>query len=264
LYETYQDSDVPSMYDAGSNTWSFAAGAHYNLNGNQIAASTGTLDSGAQDSAGIPMAPLLLRYSEVPLGAQHPLRIAFPNPTNWYVWPGAGCCAGSGPPQGLLYRLKAGVNWQAACPVSVYPQAATVLQALQQYGAYMSDHGGTGYVGGRARSAVGRRRPGVYQDVPRERSGSGRQFAARSIVDQRANQAVRGTGGAPGVRGGRLLQRHDFDGRRQPGVPCVVDFFGLVAAGAFAGGWDHRRHANLVRRQSVYFRHYGDGYRVGI
>jgi uncharacterized protein (TIGR03437 family) len=94
------------------------------------------------------MVPLLLRYSDVPLLAQHPLRIAFPNSTNWFVWPGTGCCSGNGPPQGLLYRLKASVNWQAACPVSTYPQAATVLQTLQQYGAYMSDHGGAGYVGG--------------------------------------------------------------------------------------------------------------------
>ena len=132
----------------GDQTWSMMAGAHYVLNSDEIAASTSTLDNGAQDSPGIPMVPLLLRYSEVPLLAQHPLRIAFPSPTNWFVWPATGCCTGSGPPQGLLYRLKASVNWQATCPVSTYPQAATVLQTLQQYGAYMSDHGGTGYVGG--------------------------------------------------------------------------------------------------------------------
>ena len=148
LYETYQSTAVPSMFDAGSNTWFVSGAVHYVLSSNEIAASTSTLDSGAQDSPGIPMVPLLMRYSEVPLGVQHPLRIAFPSPTNWFVWPGTGCCAGSGPPQGLLYRLKASVNWQTACPVSTNPQAATVLQAMQQYGAYMSDHGGTGYVGG--------------------------------------------------------------------------------------------------------------------
>jgi hypothetical protein len=148
LYETYQSTPVPSMYDAGSKTWSMLAGLHYVLNNNEIAASASTLDNGAQDSPGIPMVPLLMRYSEVPLGVRHPLRISFPGPTNWFVWPGTGCCTASGPPQGLLYRLKASVNWQAVCPVNVYPQAATVLQALQQYGAYMSDHGGTGYVGG--------------------------------------------------------------------------------------------------------------------
>ena len=59
---------------------------------------------------GIPMVPLLIRYSEVPLGVNHPLRISFPSPTNSWVWPGTGCCGGSGPPQGLLYRLKASVN----------------------------------------------------------------------------------------------------------------------------------------------------------
>jgi len=148
LYETYQNNAVPSLYDAGANTWSLGAGAHYDLTSDEIAASTDTLDNGAQDSAGIPMVPLLLRYSEVPLGAQHPLRITFPSPTNWFVWPGTGCCAGSGPPQGLLYRLQASVNWQATCPVSTNPQAATILQALQQYGAYMSDHGSVGYIGG--------------------------------------------------------------------------------------------------------------------
>jgi uncharacterized protein (TIGR03437 family) len=44
--------------------------------------------------------------------------------------------------------LKASVNWQAICPAGTYPQAATVLQAMQQYGAYMSDHGTPGYIGG--------------------------------------------------------------------------------------------------------------------
>jgi sugar lactone lactonase YvrE len=149
LYETYQNSDVPSLYDAGSNTWFLGASTHYNLGSNEIAASVDTLDSGAQDSAGIPIVPLLLRYSDFQQGyANHPLRIVFPSPTNWYVWPATGCCAGSGPPQGLLYRLKASVNWQATCPPSAYPQAAVVLQTLQQYGAYMSDHGSTGFVGG--------------------------------------------------------------------------------------------------------------------
>jgi uncharacterized repeat protein (TIGR01451 family) len=148
LYETYQDTAVASMYNPGSNTWSVSAGVHYVLNSNEIAASASTLDNGAQDSPGIPIVPLLIKYAEVPLGVRHPLRITMPSPTNGWVWPGTGCCAGSGPPQGLLYRLKAGVNWQAACPVSSNPQAATVLQALQQYGAYMSDHGSAGFIQG--------------------------------------------------------------------------------------------------------------------
>ncbi|MEI9972689.1 MAG: Ig domain-containing protein [Ignavibacteriota bacterium] len=148
LYELYGSSPVPATFDAPSNTWLMSAGVHYVLNSNEIAASNDVLDTGAQDSAGIPMVPLLLRYSEVPMLAQHPLRISFPSPTNWFVWPATGCCSGSGPPQGLLYRLKASVNWQATCPVSTYPQAATVLQALQQYGAYMSDHGSPGYIQG--------------------------------------------------------------------------------------------------------------------
>jgi uncharacterized protein (TIGR03437 family) len=148
LYETYQGTAVPTMFDAASNTWFLEAGVHYVLNSNEIAASTSALDNGAQDSAGIPLVPLLLRYSDVPMLAQHPLRISFPSPTNWFVWPGTGCCTGSGPPEGLLYRLKASVNWQATCPVSTNPQAATVLQTLQQYGAYMSDHGSAGYIQG--------------------------------------------------------------------------------------------------------------------
>ena len=148
LYETYQSTAVPSMFNAATNTWLLSAGVHYVLNSNEIAASAATLDDGAQDSPGIPMVPLLIRYSEVPLGVRHPLRITFPSPTNWFVWPATGCCAGSGPPQGLLYRLKASVNWQAVCPVAQNPQAATVLQALQQYGAYMSDHGSAAFIQG--------------------------------------------------------------------------------------------------------------------
>jgi hypothetical protein len=148
LYETYSTGAVASLYDSASKTWFVGGGIHYDLSSNQLAASADALDSEAQDSSGIPILPLLIRYSEVPLGTQHPVRITFPSPTNWFVWPGTGCCANSGPPQGLLYRLKAGVNWQATCPVSSYPQAATVLQAMQQYGAYMSDHGGVGFVGG--------------------------------------------------------------------------------------------------------------------
>ena len=148
LYETYSAAAVASIFNAGNNTWYEDAGIHYVLNSNELAASPDTLDAGAQDSAGVPVMPLLLRYSEVPVQVTHPLRITFPGPTNWYVWPGTGCCTGSGIPQGLLYRLKASVNWQATCPVASNPQAATVLQALQQYGAYMSDHGSAGYMQG--------------------------------------------------------------------------------------------------------------------
>ena len=148
LYETYNSAAVPSMFDASTNTWTEGAGLHYVLNSDELASSAAALDQGAQDSAGIPVMPLLLRYSDVPELSQHPLRITFPSPTNQYVWPATGCCSGSGPPQGLLYRLKANVNWQATCPVSTNPQAATVLQTLQQYGAYMSDHGSVGYIQG--------------------------------------------------------------------------------------------------------------------
>jgi uncharacterized repeat protein (TIGR01451 family) len=148
LYETYQSTAVPSMFNASSNTWSMSAGLHYVLNSDEIAASESTLDNGAQDSPGIPIMPLLLRYSDVPQLASHPLRITFPSPTNGWVWPGTGCCSGSGLPQGLLYRLKSSVNWQATCAPSTNPQAATLLQTLQQYGAYMSDHGSAGFVQG--------------------------------------------------------------------------------------------------------------------
>ena len=148
LYETYQSTAVASMFDAATDTWLLSAGVHYLLNSDELAASSDTLDQGAQDSPGIPMVPLLLRYSEVPMLAQHPLRISMSSPTNGFVWPATGCCGGSGPPQGLLYRLKASVNWQATCPAATFPQAATVLQALQQYGAYMSDHGTPGYIQG--------------------------------------------------------------------------------------------------------------------
>jgi hypothetical protein len=148
LYETYQSDAVPSMFNGTTNTWMMLAGARYVLNSNAIASSVADLDNGAQDSPGIPMVPLLIHYSEVPMAVNHPLRITFPSPTNGWVWPGTGCCGGSGPPQGLLYRLKASVNWQATCPVSTNPQAATVLQALQQYGAYMSDHGSVGFITG--------------------------------------------------------------------------------------------------------------------
>jgi hypothetical protein len=148
LYETYNSSTVQGMFNAGTNTWSEEAGSDYVLNSNEIATSTSTLDDGAQDSPGIPMVPLLVRYSEVPEMVQHPLRITTPWSTNWFSWPATGCCSGTGTPQGLLYRLKASVNWQATCPVNTNPQAATVLLALQQYGAYMSDHGSAGYMQG--------------------------------------------------------------------------------------------------------------------
>jgi Putative Ig domain len=148
LYEAYSADAVPNMYNAATSTWTELAASHYVLNSDEIAASTATLDNGAQDSPGIPIVPLLIRYNEVPLGVNHPLRITMPGPTNWFVWPGTGCCTGSGNPQGLLYRLKASINWQAVCPVTTHPQAATLLQALQQYGAYMSDHGSAGFIQG--------------------------------------------------------------------------------------------------------------------
>ena len=148
LYETYQSNAVQTMFNAGTNRWDMTAGVLYDLSTDEIAQSDSTLDTGAQDSPGIPMMPLLLRYSEVPLLAHHSLRITFPGPTNGWVWPGTGCCSGSRYPQGLLYRLKGNVNWQLTCPATSYPQAATLLQTLQQYGAYMSDHGSAGYIQG--------------------------------------------------------------------------------------------------------------------
>jgi len=148
LYETYSAAAVAAMFNAGTNTWTELAGTHYVLNSDELAASPATLDDGAQDSPGIPIVPLLIRYSEVPLNVHHPLRITMPSPTNWFVWPATGCCAGSGPPQGLLFRLKASVNWQSFCPIATHPQGATLLQALQQYGAYMSDHGSAGFIQG--------------------------------------------------------------------------------------------------------------------
>jgi len=51
LYETYQNTPVPGMFNAGTDTWSMLAGIHYVLNSDEIAASTSTLDNGAQDSA---------------------------------------------------------------------------------------------------------------------------------------------------------------------------------------------------------------------
>jgi uncharacterized repeat protein (TIGR01451 family) len=148
LYEAYQSAPVPSIYDAGTNTWSFIAGVNYILNSDELAASQSTLDTGAQQVSGIPILPLLVKYSEVPLLAQHPLRLSLPTPTNGFVWPATGCCSGSGPPLGELYRLKASVNWQAVCPAATNPQAATVLQALQQYGAYLSWHDVAGGIQG--------------------------------------------------------------------------------------------------------------------
>jgi hypothetical protein len=136
------------MFDAGSNTWLLSAGVHYVLNSDEIAASTDTLDSGAQDSAGIPMVPLLVRYSEVPLGVQHPLRIDVSVAHQWVCVAGHGVLRGSGPPQGSA--LPAESQRELAGDLSGEQQSAgrDGFAALQQYGAYMSDHGSAGYMGG--------------------------------------------------------------------------------------------------------------------
>lgn len=137
LYELYQARKT------SSNSWHAMSGAIWSLNSNKMRPAGWT----SSDAAGLPITPLLVKYSEVQAGTiAHALRFTLGRTQNKYIWPAshqAGSANTSYCLMGARFRLKQGFD------VSTYPrEAQVILVALKKYGMILADNGSNGYIQG--------------------------------------------------------------------------------------------------------------------
>jgi len=131
LQEIYQARLATAPYRGGS-------GAKWNLASNALRPDGWT----SADAAGLPIFPLLVRYSEVQAGfVGHAIRFTVRCTDTTHVWPArhdAGTCGTNSnlPPMGARFRLKAGYNIS-----SFSPQTQVILRAMEHYGMIVADNG---------------------------------------------------------------------------------------------------------------------------
>lgn len=148
-----------------SNYWQEASTAYWPDIGSNTMRPNGR---GSTDAAGLPIAPMLLRYEEVASDSvNHPVRFTLQHILNYWVWParqtaGTGTCKKNGvtigtyseisqlnppdsctmsAPAGEIYRLKAGTRIPAC---DGHPQATAILHGFFNFGIIVSDNGMTG------------------------------------------------------------------------------------------------------------------------
>ncbi len=120
-------------------SWSGNAGAVWNLNSNALRPDAWT----SADAAGFAVYPALVKFAEVEAGViPHALRFTAPRARvrDTWVWPARHTDGEStnplDPPMGTRFRLKQSVD------ISQTPyQLRVVLQALKDYGMFLSDTG---------------------------------------------------------------------------------------------------------------------------
>lgn len=138
LQEIYQAHLSNQPYTGGS-------GAKWNLASDALRPDGWT----SADAAGLPIFPLLVRYSEVQAGfIGHAIRFTVHCTDTAHVWPArhdAGTCGTNSnlPPMGARFRLKSSFNIS-----SFNPQAQVILRALQHYGMLVADNGSDWYFQG--------------------------------------------------------------------------------------------------------------------
>jgi hypothetical protein len=137
LYELYAAKRSGSGWEAGS-------GAVFNLRSNALRAEGWT----SADAAGLPIFPLLARYSEVHAGQiDHALRVTVPRTQAGYIHPATHLASSSTdaslPPMGLRLRLKASFGL-----APYHGQALVILRALKRYGLIVADNGSPWYITG--------------------------------------------------------------------------------------------------------------------
>lgn len=137
LYELYNAHPTRRGWKAGS-------GAVFNLRSERLRPEGWT----SADAAGLPIFPLLARYSEVRTGQiDHALRVTVPRTQRGYIHPATHFASGSTqaslPPMGLRLRLKAGYSLKG-----FYGQALVILRALKRYGLIVADSGEPWFITG--------------------------------------------------------------------------------------------------------------------
>jgi hypothetical protein len=137
LYELYAAQRTGAGWDAGS-------GAVFNLRSNALRPAGWT----SADAAGLPIFPLLARYSEVRSGQiDHALRVTVARTQRGYIHPANHFASRSTdpslPPMGLRLRLKATYSL-----AGFHGQSLIVLRALKRFGLIVADNGSSWYITG--------------------------------------------------------------------------------------------------------------------
>ena len=134
------------LYDAhrAARGWDAESGAIFNLRSNALRPEGWT----SADAAGLPIFPLLARYSEVRAGRiDHALRVTVPRTQAGYIHPATHYASSSTdpslPPMGLRLRLSARFDL-----APFHGQALVVLRALKRYGLIVADNGSSWYITG--------------------------------------------------------------------------------------------------------------------
>lgn len=138
LYELF------SAYPVSDQVWRAGGGAIFDLNSYKLRPNTFS----SADAAGLPIAPLLVKYEEIAAGRiNHALRFTAVKTARRYLWPARHFASNSSaptlPPMGLRLRLKA--DW----PIARFPpQAKIILAALKEYGMVLADNGSSYFISG--------------------------------------------------------------------------------------------------------------------
>ena len=124
--------------------WLAGSGAVFNLRSNALRPEGWT----SADAAGLPIFPLLARYSEVKAGEiDHALRVTVAQTQRSYIHPATHFASSSSdpnlPPMGLRLRLKASFDLS-----HYHGQALIILRALERYGLIVADNGSSWYITG--------------------------------------------------------------------------------------------------------------------
>jgi hypothetical protein len=143
------DSSTCTLYELYAlrrrgGAWHAGSGAIWSLRSNRLRPAGRT----SADAAGLPIAPGLVRWSEVAAGhIDHALRFTVERTRRAYVYPARHYASDltdpNLPPMGLRVRLRADY------PIAGFPrQARIVLTALKRYGMIVADNGSSWYVSG--------------------------------------------------------------------------------------------------------------------
>lgn len=150
LEKGYVVALTQASYDGGSRTWSAAGATVTYLDSNGLHVDTGRSDDPRNRGThrGNNGATMAVSWDQVHAGAiRHVLKVAVgPEVANRYVFPMVGSDGefegqnSRVPPQGLRLRIKASVDLERA---GLAPEALVIARALQRYGFYIGDSGGT-------------------------------------------------------------------------------------------------------------------------
>jgi hypothetical protein len=145
---------VPAMgclFETGGLDLGFSggAGAVWNLYSNGMRPDTWT----SADAAGLPIAPLLVKYAEVQAAAAHgattvghAFRFTLSSTRNLHIWPArhdAGNNNATLAPMGMRIALRANYDVSGFSPIN-----QVILNTMKVYGMFVADNGSNGFVSG--------------------------------------------------------------------------------------------------------------------